>query len=133
VSEQHHDPARLREDARESADDNTLREISRAMVRLYKEQFGRGPENVSTHYSGPDTIVSILGNSLTPVERAMRDMGEEPRLRDIRLMFQHATEPKFRAAVEQATGRRVIGFMSGIDVQLALSCEVFTLQPAPRT
>ena len=110
-----------------------LRDISRAMVRLYKEQFGRGPENVSTHYSTPDTIISILGNSLTPVERTMRDIGEEQRLRDIRMMFQHATEPKFREAVEQITGRRVIGFMSGIDVQHDLSCEVFTLEPAPRT
>jgi uncharacterized protein YbcI len=110
-----------------------LRDISRAMVRLYKEQFGRGPENVSTHYSTPDTIISILGNSLTPVERTMRDIGEEQRLRDIRLMFQHATEPRFREAVEQITGRRVIGFMSGIDVHHDLSCEVFTLEPAPRT
>jgi uncharacterized protein YbcI len=101
------------------------------MVKLYKEQFGRGPESVATHYSGPDTICSILGNSLTPVERTMRDMGEEARLRDIRVMFQHATEPKFRAAVEQATGRRVIGFMSGIDVNHDLASEVFTLEPRP--
>jgi uncharacterized protein YbcI len=104
-----------------------LREVSRAMVRLYKEQFARGPESVSTHFSGPDTITSIIGNSLTPVERSMRDIGEEQRLRDIRLMFQHATEPAFRAAVEEITGRRVIGFMSGIDVEHDLASEVFTL------
>jgi uncharacterized protein YbcI len=108
---------------------NVLRDVSRAMVRLYKEQFGRGPESVSTHYSGPNVIVSILSNSLTPVELTMRSMGEHQRLRDIRLMFQHATEPRFRAAVEQATGRRVIGFMSGIDVEHDLHCEVFTLEP----
>jgi uncharacterized protein YbcI len=59
----------------------------------------------------------------------MRDMGEQQRLRDIRVMFQHATEPQFRAAVEQITGRRVIGFMSGIDVEHDLSSEVFTLEP----
>ncbi|MDX6537231.1 MAG: hypothetical protein QOD37_1572, partial [Gaiellales bacterium] len=41
------------------------------MVRLYKEQFGRGPETVSTHYAGANTIVSILANSLTPVEKSM--------------------------------------------------------------
>ena len=110
---------------------NVMRDISRAMVKLYKEQFGRGPESVATHYSGPDTICSILGNSLTPVELNLLKMGEESRLRDIRVMLQHATEPKFRAAVEQATGRRVIGFMSGIDVQNDLACEVFTLEPQP--
>jgi len=99
------------------------------MVRLYKEQFGRGPETVSTHYAGANTIVAILANSLTPVERSMRDMGEYQRLRDIRLMFQHATEAQFRAVVEQITGRRVIGFMSGIDVANDISTEVFTLEP----
>jgi len=125
------EPVGLREDPPETATLNTLRDISRAMVRLYKEQFGRGPESVSTHYSGPDVIVSILANSLTPVERSMRDMGEQQRLRDIRVMFQHATEPQFREAVERITGRRVIGFMSGIDVEHDLSSEVFTLQPAP--
>jgi uncharacterized protein YbcI len=123
--------ADVHEDPHETATLNTLRDISRAMVRLYKEQFGRGPETVSTHYSGPDIIVSILGNSLTPVERSMRDMGEQQRLRDIRVMFQHATEPQFREAVERITGRRVIGFMSGIDVEHDLSSEVFTLEPAP--
>jgi uncharacterized protein YbcI len=111
------------------ASDGTLREVSKAMVKLYKEQFGRGPETVWTRYSGPDTIISILGNSLTPVERTMRDMGEEQRLRDIRMMFQHATEPQFRELVERFTRRQVIGFMSGIDVNNDLSCEVFTLEP----
>jgi uncharacterized protein YbcI len=110
-------------------DGGSLREVSRAMVRLYKEQFGRGPETVSTHYAGANTIVAILANSLTPVERSMRDMGEYQRLRDIRLMFQHATEAQFRAVVEQITGRRVIGFMSGIDVANDISTEVFTLEP----
>jgi uncharacterized protein YbcI len=107
----------------------TLREISQAMVRIYKVQFGRGPETVWTRYNGPDAITSILQNSLTPVERSMLKMGEAHRLRDIRTMFQHATEPEFRAEVERITGRRVIGFMSGIDVHHDISCEVFTLEP----
>jgi uncharacterized protein YbcI len=116
-------------DIEDPRSDNTLREISKAMVRLYKEQFGRGPETVWTRYSGPDAILTVLGNSLTPVERTMLQMGEEQRLRDIRTMFQHATESQFRAAVEEITGRRVIGFMSGIDVRNDLSSEVFTLEP----
>ncbi|MDT7582223.1 MAG: hypothetical protein QOK35_3503 [Pseudonocardiales bacterium] len=106
-----------------------LRDVSQAMVRLYKEQFGRGPESVQTHFASPDILISILSNSLTPVERNMRDIGEAQRLRDIRMMFQHTTEPQFRAIVETITGRRVIGFMSGMDVNVDESCEVFTLAP----
>jgi uncharacterized protein YbcI len=137
-SEQQHGDGRQDEAAGQfedprGLDRNVLRDISRGMVQLYREQFGRGPESVTTHYGGPDTIVSLLGNSLTPVERTMRGMGEEQRLRDIRTMFQHATEPKFRAVVEQATGRRVVAFMSGIDIAHDISCEVFTLVPASET
>jgi uncharacterized protein YbcI len=106
-----------------------LRDVSQAMVRLYQEQFGRGPESVQTHFASPDILISILSNSLTPVERNMRDIGEAQRLRDIRMMFQHTTEPQFRAIVETITGRRVIGFMSGMDVNVDESCEVFTLAP----
>jgi uncharacterized protein YbcI len=124
-SEQPHTSA----DVEDPRSDGVLREISKAMVKLYKEQFGRGPETVWTRYSGPDAIVTVLGNSLTPVERTMLQMGEEQRLRDIRTMFQHATESKFREEVERITGRRVIGFMSGIDVHHDLSSEVFTLEP----
>ena len=124
------DEPRTREaDIEDPRAESRLRDVSKAMVALYKEQFGRGPETVWTRYSGPDTIITILGSSLTPVERTMRDMGEEARLRDIRMMFQYATEPKFRELVESITGRRVIGFMSGMDVANDLACEVFTLEP----
>jgi uncharacterized protein YbcI len=105
-----------------------LQEISRAMVKLYREQFGRGPETVWTRYGGPDALLCVLGNSLTPVERSMVQLGEEQRVRELRMMFQHTTEPKFRAEVERITGRRVIGFMSGMDVHNDLSSEVFTLE-----
>jgi hypothetical protein len=37
------------ETPRDGASTDALRDVSRAMVRLYKEQFGRGPEHVSTH------------------------------------------------------------------------------------
>jgi uncharacterized protein YbcI len=100
--------------------------------RPWSSSIGRGPDTVWTRYLGPDAIVTILGNSLTPVERSMREIGEVQRLREIRVMFQHATEDKFRAEVERVTGRRVVGFMSGIDVANDLSCEVFTLAPEMR-
>ncbi|HET6174198.1 MAG TPA: Na-translocating system protein MpsC family protein [Gaiellales bacterium] len=99
------------------------------MVRIYKEQFGRGPERARSHYAGSDTIICLLHDSLTPVEHSMHAMGEDARLRDIRMMFQYATEDRFRAAVEEVTGRRVVSFMSGVDINNDVACEVFTLEP----
>jgi uncharacterized protein YbcI len=106
---------------------NVLAQVSRAMVGIYKEQFGRGPESARSHYAGPDTIVCLLTDSLSPVEVSMRQMGEAQRLRDIRMLFQYATEDRFRSAVEEITGRRVVSFISGVDVERDIACELFVL------
>ena len=102
-------------------------EISNEMVRLYKQLFGRGPGRARTYFAGPDVIVSSLEQTLTPAERTMVEMGEHQRLRETRLLFQHAREDDFRATVERVTGRRVRGFISGTDTTEDVSCEVFYL------
>jgi uncharacterized protein YbcI len=104
-------------------------EISTEMVRLYKRVFGRGPRRALTHFAGPNTIICTLENSFTPAERAMAEMGEHQRLRETRLMFQHAREGDFRETVERITGRRVRAFISGTDTIEDVSCEVFYLEP----
>jgi uncharacterized protein YbcI len=104
-------------------------EISTEMVRLYKRVFGRGPRRALTHFAGPNTIICTLENSFTPAERAMAEMGEHQRLRETRLMFQHAREDDFRETIERITGRRVRAFISGTDTIEDVSCEVFYLEP----
>src|SRR3954467_1736564 len=79
--------------------------VSNAMVRLYKEQFGRGPTKAQTHFAGNDLVVTTLKDSLTPAERNLVAMGEHQRLRDTRMFFQYATEEHFRALVEDIVGR----------------------------
>jgi uncharacterized protein YbcI len=106
-----------------------LTQITRAMVAIYKDQFGRGPRNAHTHYAGPDSIVCFLEGSLTPVERRLAEIGEDPRLRDIRLLFQYAAEDSFRSVVEAITGRRVVAFISGIDTKADISSEIILLEP----
>ena len=108
---------------------SVLSDISREMVRLYKEQFGRGPTKVRTEFAGPDTVISTLRDSLTPAEKSMIKMGEHQRLRDTRMFFQHASEDEFRKAIEGILGRRVEAFVSGIDARKDVSSEVFYLEP----
>jgi uncharacterized protein YbcI len=103
-------------------------EISREMVHLYKELFGRGPTKVRTEFAGPDTVICTLRESLTPAEQAMAKMGEHQRLRDTRAIFQHSTEDKFRGVVERILDRRVEAFVSGIDTEEDVSSEVFYLE-----
>jgi uncharacterized protein YbcI len=106
-----------------------LSELSNAMVKLYKEQFGRGPTKTVTNYAGPNILITTLEDSLTPAERRLAEMGEHQRLRDTRMFFQYATEEQFVGIVEQVTGRKVRAFVSGIDTEADVSCEVFYLEP----
>jgi uncharacterized protein YbcI len=107
-----------------------LTQITRAMVAIYKEQFGRGPKRAHTHYSGPDGITCFLEESLTPVEQRLALIGEHQRLRDIRMLFQYTAEDSFRDAVESITGRKVIAFLSSIDTNADIATETFLLEPA---
>jgi uncharacterized protein YbcI len=104
-------------------------EISNAMVRIYKEVFGRGPTKTRTSYAGPDLLVTTLENSLTGIERTMAEAGEHERLRDLRMHFQYMSEDTFVGAVEEITGRKVRAFVSGMDTKQDVSCELFYLEP----
>jgi uncharacterized protein YbcI len=106
-----------------------LVQVSRAIVGVYKEQFGRGPERVRTYFAGPDALVCFLEGTLTPVERTLTTINEHQRLREMRMLFQHTAEDTFRTAVEQITSRPVIAFSSGIDTTADVATEVFVFEP----
>ncbi len=102
-------------------------EISREMVRLYKELFGRGPTKARTEFAGPDVVICSLENTFTPAERSLAKMGEHQRLRDTRMYFQAATHDRFIGVVEKVTGRKVRAFLSGLDADKDVCAEVFYL------
>ena len=103
-------------------------EVSNAMVRLYKEQFGRGPKKARSFWAGPDAIVCLMEETLTPAERNLVKLGEHQRLRDMRLFFQYATLREFCEPVERITGRKVRSFHSSVDTKVdGLSIETFVL------
>ena len=114
---------------RHEARRDLMLEVSNAMVRLYKEQFGRGPTKARSAFAGPDALLCTLEETFTPAERNLAAMGEEQRLRDTRLYFQYASETEFRETVERITGRKVRGFVSGIDVRQDIASELFYLEP----
>jgi uncharacterized protein YbcI len=108
--------------------DSVRAEISREMVRLYKELFGRGPTKARTEFAGPDIVICSLENTFTPAERSLAEMGEHQRLRDTRMYFQAATHDKFTEIVERLTGRKVRAFISGLDAGQDVCAEVFYLE-----
>jgi uncharacterized protein YbcI len=115
-------------ESRTQESENLQAAVSREMVRLYKEMFGRGPTRAKTTLT-EDMVICTLEDTLTPAERNMAKMGEHQRLRDVRLFFQYATEEDFRGAIEKLTGRRVRAFVSGTDAEQDVSAEIFYLEP----
>ena len=105
-------------------------ELSNAMVAIYKEQFGRGPTKAHSVYATDDLLVCTLESSLTPAEEKMLALDEHQRVREIRMFFQHAAEKEFVETVERISGRRVRGFVSGMDTHQDIATEVFYLEPS---
>ena len=106
-----------------------LQAVSAAMVKLHKEQFGRGPTKARSNFAGPDTLVSVLENVLLPAELKLVELGEQGRVRDSRVSFQAATASDFIAAVEVIVSRKVRAFASGVDADNNVVFETFYFEP----
>jgi uncharacterized protein YbcI len=107
---------------------NPMLALSNAMTKLYKELFGRGPTKVRAAFAGPDTVVVTLENTMTQAERNLVRLGDQQRLRDVRLFFQHSSEQELKRPVEEILGRRVRAFISGIDADKDVAVEVYVLE-----
>jgi hypothetical protein len=67
---------------------------------------------------------------LLPNEEFLVENGHDDAVVKLRSEYQQAIEPTFRAAVERATGRRVIAFASHVSVEEPrFAIEVFRLEP----
>lgn len=98
------------------------------MVALLKEFYGRGPNRTKSYYAD-DLVVCVLRGGFSRVEQTLLDGGRGPAVITQRMEFQDVMRHRFEEVVETATGRRVIGFMSGNQQHPDMMCEVFILAP----
>src|SRR4051812_36171133 len=85
--------------------------VSNAITRMHREHYGRGATTTRTIIQR-NYVVCFLEDIYTAVERTLIDAGRTDAVRETRNIFQDAMGPRFKAAVEEATGRQVIAFMS---------------------
>jgi uncharacterized protein YbcI len=105
-------------------------EISREIVRLHANLYGRGPTKAKTYVT--DTyILCLLEDVFTPAERTLVDAGSAEQVWSTRRAFQEAVADKFIAIVESASDRSVRAFMSQVSIEPDLSAEIFVLEPLP--
>ena len=103
--------------------------ISEGMVALLKEYYGRGPTQAKTYYQD-DLVVCLMRGGFTRVEQTLFEGGRGQAVIQQRIEFQEVMRERFMAVVEHATGRNVIGFMSGNQQSPDMICEVFVLAPS---
>jgi uncharacterized protein YbcI len=105
-----------------------LTAISEGLVALLKEFYGRGPSRAKAYYED-DLVVCLLRGGFSRVEQTLLEGGRGPAVISQRMEFQDLMRGRFEAVVERATGRQVIGFMSGNQQHPDIMCEVFILAP----
>jgi uncharacterized protein YbcI len=111
-----------------SSHGDILTAISDGMVALLKEFYGRGPTRAKSYYED-DLVVCVLRGGFTRVEQTLFDGGRGQAVIQQRMEFQQVMRGRFAMVIEDATGKRVIGFMSGNQQNPDLMCEVFILAP----
>jgi uncharacterized protein YbcI len=107
---------------------DVLTAISDGMVALLKEFYGRGPTRTKTYFED-DLVVCLLRGGFSRVEQTLLDGGRGSSVISQRMEFQELMRDRFEGVIESATGRRVIGFMSGNQQDPDIMCEVFILAP----
>jgi len=105
--------------------------VCRDILAIQQDSYGRGAENAKAHVLDDTVIVILEGLELLPNEEFMIEKGEAAAVRELREHFQQAIESTFRAAVERATGRRVVGFASHVTLdEPRFAVEIFRLEHA---
>jgi uncharacterized protein YbcI len=119
-------PADTKSSSRAHGD--VLTAISDGLVALLKEFYGRGPTHAKSYYED-DLVVCVLRGGFSRVEQTLLAGGRGAIVVQQRVEFQELMRERFEAVIQRATGRRVIGFMSGNQQDPDMMCEVFILAP----
>jgi len=104
--------------------------ISRDIVRIHAELYGRGPTKAKT-YLDEDFALCILQEIFTPGERTLVERDHADQVMAMRHAFQLAVEKQFVEAVESATGRTVKAFFSQIHIGSDSAAELFLFERQP--
>jgi uncharacterized protein YbcI len=103
--------------------------ISNGMVALLKSYYGVGPTQAKTYYHD-DLVVCLMRGGFTRVEQTLLEGGRTGAVIQQRMEFQEVMRDRFVAVIEEATDRKVVGFMSGNQQDPDMICEVFVLAPS---
>jgi uncharacterized protein YbcI len=123
------DPGRADERRGPPSADEVREEVSREILRIHEDSYGKGAEEAHA-YVGDGFVIVVLDNlELLPNERFLVEHGKHETVIQVRTQYQHAIQASFRAAIERATGRTVVGFASTTSMdEPRFVAEIFKLE-----
>jgi uncharacterized protein YbcI len=100
--------------------------VSNAIVGIHSKYYGKGPTKAKT-YLIDDTVVCVMQDVFTTVERTLIEAGKGELVREVRTTFQYSLRDEFLSAVSDIVGRPARSFMSQIDCDNDMAIEFFLL------
>lgn len=102
-----------------------LAAISRRIVGMLREHYGRGPINAKTYVLDDMIVVVLRGSGFIPLEQTIMDSGEPEGVLAMREDFQRVMAGRFQQVIEELTGRNVVAFVGRVNVEPDITMEVF--------
>ena len=102
--------------------------ISTVVVRELASTTGRGPTRAKTTL-GENAVFVVLQDTLTQGELNLVEAGETAAVLALRRLWQSVMRNSCSSAIEELTGRKVVGFMSDNHIDPDIAVEVFILEP----
>ena len=102
--------------------------ICNAITGALKRTSGKGPTKVKA-YNTHDHIAVIAQDMLTTLERTLVQDGHEQLVSEARQGLTGRVANECRATIEQATGRRVVGWQTEVNPRADRAITLIQLQP----
>jgi uncharacterized protein YbcI len=104
--------------------------ICRDILAIHRDAYGGSAGSVRAVVLDDIVIVILDDLELLPNEEYLVEHGRADAVKEVREQFQQAIRATFAAAVERATGRRVVGFASHAELdEPRFAIEIFRLGP----
>jgi uncharacterized protein YbcI len=113
---------------RNTADGPAAMAICNAVTGALKRSSGKGPTKVKAH-STQDHVEIVVEDMLTALERTLVQDGHEHLVSEARQVLTGRVANECRATIEQATGRRVVGWQTEVDPSADRAFTLIQLQP----
>jgi uncharacterized protein YbcI len=102
--------------------------ISNAITEALKQSCGKGATKMKAYNTHDDVAVDVQG-MLTTLERTLVQDGHEQLVSEARQVLIGRVAEECRATIEQATGRRVVGWRTEVNPSADRALMLVHLQP----